>query len=414
QLNQSLEGIIGCWNFNYIDDAPYGTGDESGEHEHGVSTSEYYAYFNGGTLTEGIAGQGYKLDGLNDYLWIKDQPKFSNLDSITVMLWLKAKQQSFSDNNMVMGQWDTNQSNSMFQMNLKVNNGFGFAVSDGINEYEIVADANSLDPNTWMHLAGMYDNNSGQMQLYINGELHKEQAQTIALNDSSEHIYIGKDPNGYLEATVDEIAIFDRAGTTNEMASLYFDSFSGHNYGYPWFADPAGGDYRLQSRFGRFAGQSDPNDPATINWVYDSVNSPGIDWGDPNDAVGLEILPNGNRINAGAYGGTIYASRGLWDTNKDRMIDMDDLTVLAENWLAGISSADLNQDNETDMTDFSLIGKQWLQALPYNWANGSINSPVMAMAMSEPEMAGMAMQSSMAATYEAPYNNAQYQAELLE
>ena len=44
-------------------------------------------------------------------------------------------------------------------------------------------------------------------------------------------------------------------------------------------------------------------------WVYDSVTSPCIDAGDPEDEFSLEPEPNGGRINMGAYGNTIEASR---------------------------------------------------------------------------------------------------------
>jgi hypothetical protein len=70
----------------------------------------------------------------------------------------------------------------------------------------------------------------------------------------------------------------------------------------PQFADPANSDYHLKSQAGRF-------DPNTQSWVIDDVTSPCIDAGDPNSPVALEQQPNGGRINMGAYGGTIKASK---------------------------------------------------------------------------------------------------------
>jgi hypothetical protein len=61
------------------------------------------------------------------------------------------------------------------------------------------------------------------------------------------------------------------------------------------------GDYHLMSEAGRW-------DLATGTWVQDSVTSPCIDAGDPNSPVEQESLPNGGRINMGAYGGTGQAS----------------------------------------------------------------------------------------------------------
>ena len=77
----------------------------------------------------------------------------------------------------------------------------------------------------------------------------------------------------------------------------------------PLFANPASNDFHLKSASGRY----DPStgkplmDPAA--WVTDSATSLAIDAGDPSDAIGTESLPNGGRINLGAFGGTDEASR---------------------------------------------------------------------------------------------------------
>jgi len=73
----------------------------------------------------------------------------------------------------------------------------------------------------------------------------------------------------------------------------------------PLFASSGGSDYHLRSVFGRY-------EPWSGGWVIDSEYeySPCIDAGDPQDPVGAEPLPNGKRINMGAYGGTAEASKG--------------------------------------------------------------------------------------------------------
>jgi len=70
----------------------------------------------------------------------------------------------------------------------------------------------------------------------------------------------------------------------------------------PLFADPANGDYHLKSQAGRW-------DPLSASWVIDGITSPCIDAGDPGSSVEDEPEPNGGRINMGAYGGTIEASK---------------------------------------------------------------------------------------------------------
>lgn len=74
----------------------------------------------------------------------------------------------------------------------------------------------------------------------------------------------------------------------------------------PLFANPAAGDYHLKSVQGRWTPTGD---------AVDEEHSPSIDTGDPDFLVGNEPLPNGARINQGAFGGTLQASKsrvGPW------------------------------------------------------------------------------------------------------
>lgn len=68
----------------------------------------------------------------------------------------------------------------------------------------------------------------------------------------------------------------------------------------PLFADETNSDYHLKSKYGRWNGTA---------WVTDNVTSPCINSGNPNDEYSNEPLPNGNRINMGAYGNTAEASK---------------------------------------------------------------------------------------------------------
>ncbi len=71
-------------------------------------------------------------------------------------------------------------------------------------------------------------------------------------------------------------------------------------YANPLFANQKNHDYHLQSTAGRWNGKT---------WVKDKVNSPCIDAGYRYSDYSKEPEPNGNRINIGRYGNTIYASK---------------------------------------------------------------------------------------------------------
>jgi len=83
-------------------------------------------------------------------------------------------------------------------------------------------------------------------------------------------------------------------------------SLSGWNnstFADPQFSNPTNMWFFPRSIVGRY-------DPVTTNFVVDTTHSPLIDYGDPaSTAWTNESSPNGQRINAGKFGGTLLASR---------------------------------------------------------------------------------------------------------
>jgi len=70
----------------------------------------------------------------------------------------------------------------------------------------------------------------------------------------------------------------------------------------PLFVDASIGKYRLQSQYGRWS-------RAAGTWVFDTTTSPAIAAGDPSFDYSREPMPNGARINMGAFGNTPTASK---------------------------------------------------------------------------------------------------------
>jgi predicted outer membrane repeat protein len=98
----------------------------------------------------------------------------------------------------------------------------------------------------------------------------------------------------------------------------------------PLFADTTGGDYHLRSEKGRYVS-------AYGLWAFDDRTSPGIDAGDPAMDASAERMPNGARIDMGAFGGTPEASISRWqlagDVDQNGSVDFRDLAILANGWL---------------------------------------------------------------------------------
>ncbi len=128
----------------------------------------------------------------------------------------------------------------------------------------------------------------------------------------------------------------------------------------PCFADPGSGDCHLQSMAGRW----DTNSNA---WVIDSNHSPCIDTGDPASDWTVEIWPNGQRINMGAFGGTSQASKStptggnIADIDSSGSVDETDLWLLTGAWLSTEDSLpeNLNGDGIVNLRDFAILLDNW-------------------------------------------------------
>jgi len=128
----------------------------------------------------------------------------------------------------------------------------------------------------------------------------------------------------------------------------------------PCFADPCNGDYHLKSQAGRL-------DPNSESWIMDYVSSPCIDAGNPGCPEANEPIPNGNRRNMGAYGGTTEASkspgnsRNIADLTNDWAVDSNDLKVFVSYWLetGNCIPSDLDRSRSVDSNDYSIFASQW-------------------------------------------------------
>ena len=107
------------------------------------------------------------------------------------------------------------------------------------------------------------------------------------------------------------------------------DAGEGNIFTDPLFAHEGIGDYHLISELGRYWSDHDV-------FVMDLATSSCVDAGDPLVNPADERMPNGGRINMGAYGSSDYASMSEWplraDMDFDGRVDMVDLAKLAEEW----------------------------------------------------------------------------------
>jgi hypothetical protein len=189
--------------------------------------------------------------------------------------------------------------NNVFRNNVFWNNTYGVYAEQHASVSGVVVENNTFAGNS---AAGLYIPGTMNGAFTVRNNIFQVGAgygianyrATLALAASDYNLFHTTDTGkvGYYGSALETLAEW-QAATGEDANSISAD---------PLFADPAGGDFHLKSNGGRY-------DPASGTWVFDTVNSPAIDAGDPASAYANEPAPHGERINLGAYGNTAQASR---------------------------------------------------------------------------------------------------------
>jgi hypothetical protein len=212
------DGLLGYWPFSG------NANDESGNENNGV--------VNGAILTEDRFG-----DPMNSYLFSREQdqdisisatPLLNNISNITISLWVNLN--SYGEEG---GSGYNHYINKTSQTDLP--DGFVFANNntqlyfyhgDGANFY-FTNDLPVL--NEWSNLVVSYNydettSENSYCKFYINGLLRGETQTSQELGDAAANILIGKyTTNSYdrLDGKIDDIGIWNRALTQEEITTLY-------------------------------------------------------------------------------------------------------------------------------------------------------------------------------------------------
>ena len=198
-------GLVGYWPFN-------GNANDA-------SPNANNGNVNGATLTTdrfGNANSAYSFNGTNNFIKILSSASIQPTNSISYSCWVYIT---------------TNTSSTFFTKNYsagynsysfeKANNTFGVALI-GIGGLQ---DNNSVNLNSWNFLMCTYDGT--MLKFYLNGILVQSLNSNLLLSYSGNNLFIGvsNDPSvfvKYFSGKLDDIGIWNRALTQDEITSLYY------------------------------------------------------------------------------------------------------------------------------------------------------------------------------------------------
>ncbi len=196
-----------------------------------IPNSDIAIVLNGALRESAKFKKGVNCDGVDD------EVRFSSIsdnsfDEYTVQSWVKINNIS-NDFSTVVGTVEDGRT----WLGINTEGFFEFKVYSGNKHYisPITNDSVEAKPGIWYHLAATYSEKNEVLRLYVNGTLVSEESiDNPSIKAATSYNYFCRGQNGeYLNGTIDNIAIWNRAFTPNEISYVFGSPHGfGNNYLY--------------------------------------------------------------------------------------------------------------------------------------------------------------------------------------
>jgi uncharacterized repeat protein (TIGR01451 family) len=192
---------------------------------------------NGASFAPGLVGSAFNFDGEDDYVDVQGAPSISALNSITVEAWVNPQFTSPHSGDIFSNR--SPQVSEGFRLYVEKHGKLGVIIKTS-NQSIFGASFESpvivLQFNQLQHVAATYDANNGTLKAYVNGqeiELANLSGETLSGPlDNPNTIFIGRRQDvtsggegvigaAYFKGLIDELALFDRALSIEEIQAIY-------------------------------------------------------------------------------------------------------------------------------------------------------------------------------------------------
>jgi hypothetical protein len=182
----------------------------------------------GPTMTEGVSGKAYHFDGQGDFINIDESENLDiSGDRITVSAWIKAE--TFDKRQVIAAKTGWGDNSWLVEINpIDCDTGrLNFYLQSGGRDRNFCSE-DAITTGAWHHVAFVYDGH--QKIIYINGKLSGSEPWSgdIYTNDQPVRIGAWGDPIGpgetrYFNGAIDEVALYNRPLSGEEIRQLYYD-----------------------------------------------------------------------------------------------------------------------------------------------------------------------------------------------
>jgi glucose/arabinose dehydrogenase len=178
---------------------------------------------NGPTFSSGRYGNAVSLDGSNDYVNLGNPSALQLTGSMTLSAWVYASSFPVDDAAIISKRAS---GESGFQLDLTKDTGqrtIGFKLTGSSGGQMFRYGATTLQPNTWYHVAGVYNAGTRTMDVYLNGVLDNGGlvgTVTASQQNSTANVTIGRRAGGTgfeFAGRIDDVRIADHALTQAQI-----------------------------------------------------------------------------------------------------------------------------------------------------------------------------------------------------
>ncbi len=202
------DGLVGYWSFDFEN-----AEDESGNGNFGM------VY--GATAVDGVSGRAFQLDGNNDYIMVSDSLSLDITQEITLSAWVLFNTISTGDPPVILyKRGDGNDGDEKYKLGV---DGFGVGKVD-FRLNSVPFEGGNLFLSRWHHVVGTFD--GSVKKIFLDGVEVADETYSSTIQTSSRNLYMGVDQdewnqNQFLDGIIDEVRIYSRALTKDEIEYLY-------------------------------------------------------------------------------------------------------------------------------------------------------------------------------------------------
>ncbi len=217
-------GLVGWWKFD--DGSGTTAADSSGNGNTGTLV-------NGPTWIMGQVGQALSFNGVNTWVSVNQSTSLQfGTGSFSASAWIYPTSNTQGTTHIVDNRWSTPYWDVIFS-------GTGqyiqCSISDTVpNSAYVLLPNNTVTINKWHFVACIVDRSTQQMSVYVDGTKYTSGYPDTSLvgnlNNGTNLVEIGQSqtvPSGYFTGIIDDVRVYNRALSANEIATLYNEGLSG-------------------------------------------------------------------------------------------------------------------------------------------------------------------------------------------